>query len=121
VLVWGAWVKTEQAAALTTLAGFIVAVRVIDRDRIPLWAMAGVGSLFAMSYLIRRSAIVHIGAFALFVLWYRHRQGHDWQTTLKPAVGVVASAAAVIGLGYLALVRGDPALACRCLTPTQLS
>lgn len=106
--VWGLWVKTEQVAGIFLLSGLLVALYVIDRDRIPWWSLATVGALFGTAFLVRRVAIVHIGAFALFVAWYRYRQHGEWRSTLTAAVGVVAASVATLVVAYALLARFDP-------------
>lgn len=110
-VVWGLWVKTEQVAALLVIAAFIIALHQIDAESIPTHASLAIGALFGTAFLVRRVAIVHIGAFALFVCWYRWHTQRDVRGTLVAASSVVGAAAGVLVVAYLALAHGDPSLA----------
>lgn len=106
-LVWGLWVKTEPVAGLLLLSAFTVAVRYIDGEELPLRATAVIGSLFALAFLVRRVAIVHIGAFAIFALWYRYRQQGDLRGTVVAAAQTLGVAAGVLAVAYVLLARGS--------------
>lgn len=110
-VVWGLWVKTEQAAGLLLVSAFIIALYRIDVDEIPFVWAAGIGVLFGAAFLVRRVAIVHIGAFALFVGWYRYRQHGDVHGTIRSASIVVGSAAGTLTVAYLLLARGNAGVA----------
>jgi len=110
-LVWGLWVKTEPVASLLLVAGLLVALRYVDADRIPLRVAAGLGALFGVTFLIRRVVIIHIGAFALFVLWYRRRQDHTLSSTFQAAGVVIAATVATLAAAYMLLARGNLGLA----------
>jgi len=102
-LVWGVWTKTEQAATLVAIVGFVLALRSIDRERVPLGIMAAVGVLFGTAFLVRRTAIVHAGAFGLFYLWYRHHRGDGPAHLLTRAATTAIAAVATTAVAYLAL------------------
>jgi len=106
-IVWGTWIKTEQAAALVTVLAFALALRHIDRERVGYAVPASIGVLFAVAWQIRRVAIVHIGAFCLFVLWYRWSQMDDIRGTIRQATVVVAFSCAASTLIYLLVADGD--------------
>lgn len=110
-LVWGLWVKTEPVSALVLVTSFVLAVRYIDAEPIPIWVAGLLGMLFGVAFLIRRVAIVHIGAFSLFVLWYRYREHEVWQSTLRTAALTLASTIGTLAVAYFLLAYGDPGLA----------
>ena len=110
-LVWGLWVKTEQAAGLFVLVAFTIALWYLDRDQLSTAVITILGLLFAVAFLIRRVAIVHVAAFALFVFWYQYRQHDRVSRTIIHATGVVSVMAAVLGIAYVALARGDLSVA----------
>lgn len=108
--VWGLWVKTEQAAGLLLVAAFILALTVLDRDRLPAWAIGSIGVLFGLAFLVRRVAIVHIGAFAIFIAYYRLRHAREWRSTLTAAAGVIGVALLTLLTVYAGLAGFDPGL-----------
>lgn len=101
-LVWGLWLKTEQAAQLLILAGLLPLLGHLDSDRIPLRDMVLLGGGVGAAFFVRRVIVVHFGVILLFLLYYR------WRVKEKPLMDPVSrgavfgvSAGVTLVIGYL--------------------
>lgn len=110
-VVWGLWVKTEPVAGLILVTALTLAIHELQKLSIRPHIPAVVGVLFATAFLVRRVAIVHIAAFALFTIYYRHHYHNDTKGTIEAAAIVLTTAAGTLTLAYLLLARFDPGLA----------
>lgn len=109
--VWGLWVKTESVAALVLVVAATLIVRSVDRDRLGWRLPVAVGVLVGAAFLIRRVAVVHLGAFGLFVLWYNWHQGEPFRKTVQAAGTVALAAVGTLLTAYFVLAGFDIQLA----------
>jgi 4-amino-4-deoxy-L-arabinose transferase-like glycosyltransferase len=110
-MVWSLWIKTEVVAALFLLVAFWLVLRVLDAEEVSLPVMVMVGTLFGTAFLIRRVAIVHIGAFGIFWLGYRYREGYSTRNVVTPLSAAAAATVGTLVTAYLLLAGFDLRLA----------
>lgn len=101
--VWGLWVKTESVSALVLITAALFVVRGVDRDELGWQLPVVVGVLIGTAFLIRRVAVIHLGAFGLFVMWYRWRQGASLAETARVGTTVAVTAVGTLLAAYITL------------------
>lgn len=100
-LVWGLWLKTEQAASLVALVAIVLLLSKIRDHHLSRRILVGAGGLLGAAFLIRRIVIVHLVLVGVILIYYRWRHApRPIRTTLSEALTIYSGAIIALAVGY---------------------